>query len=87
MILTKAKEWDERLFYILFAADNKLTGEDLVNVLVNDTVKFSQLTERQRKIYEIIKKGVKNDTINDTINDLVNVPVNVPVNARHYQSH
>lgn len=35
---------------------------------VNDTVKLSQLTERQRKIYEIIKSGPVNDTVNDTIN-------------------
>lgn len=33
-------------------------------VPVNDTVIISQLTERQRKIYDIIK----GDTINDTIN-------------------
>ena len=32
-------------------------------VPVNDTVIISQLTERQRKIYDIIK----GDTINDTI--------------------
>ena len=30
---------------------------DTVNVHVNDTIKLSQLTERQRKIYEIIKSG------------------------------
>ena len=30
---------------------------DTVNVYVNDTIKLSQLTERQRKIYEIIKSG------------------------------
>lgn len=35
---------------------------DTVNVQINDTVKLSQLTERQRKIYEVIK----------------NVPVNIP---------
>ena len=40
------------------------------NVLVNDTAKTSQLTERQRKIYEAIK----------------NVPVNVPVNVSNLAS-
>ena len=37
---------------------------------VNDTVKLSQLTERQRKIFEAIKNSMENDTIN--------VPINVP---------
>ena len=41
------------------------------NVLVNDTVKLSQLTERQKKIYHIIKDGTINDTVNDTANDTV----------------
>ena len=40
------------------------------NVPVNDTIKISQLTERQRKIYEAIK----------------NVPVNVPVNIPNLAS-
>ena len=40
------------------------------NVPVNDTIKLSQLTERQRKIYETIK----------------NVPVNVPVNIPNLAS-
>ena len=39
-----------------------------VNDQVNDTIKISQLTERQRKIYEIIKSCTISDTINDTIN-------------------
>ena len=43
---------------------------DTVNVQINDTVKLSQLTERQRKIYEAIK----------------NVPVNVPVNVPNLAS-
>lgn len=38
---------------------------------VNDTVKLSQLTERQRKIYHVIKNGTINDTANDTVNDTV----------------
>ena len=40
----------------------------IANVPVNDTVKLSQLTERQKKIYRIIKDGTINGTINDTIN-------------------
>ena len=40
------------------------------NVPVNDTIKISQLTERQRKIYETTK----------------NVPVNVPVNIPNLAS-
>ena len=42
--------------------------DDTVNVQLIDTVKLSQLTERQRKIYDIIKSSAMNDTINDTIN-------------------
>lgn len=42
--------------------------DDTVNVPVNDTVKLPQLTERQKKIYHIIKDG--------TINDTINVPIN-----------
>ena len=34
-------------------------------------VKFTQLTERQKKIYHIIKDGTINDTVNDTANDTV----------------
>ena len=41
---------------------------DTKNVPVNDTVKLSQLTERQKRIYCIIKDGTINGTINDTIN-------------------
>ena len=41
------------------------------NVPVNDTAKLSQLTERQKKIYHIIKDGTINDTVNDTANDTV----------------
>ena len=46
------------------------TINDTVNVQVNDTIKISQLTERQRKIYEAIKTGV------------INVPNNVQVNVQ-----
>ena len=45
---------------------------DTKNVPVNDTVKLSQLTERQKRIYCIIKDGTINGTINDTINDTIN---------------
>ena len=48
--------------------DKNVPVNDTVNVQVNDTIKTSQLTERQRKIYEIIKSSTINDTINDTIN-------------------
>ena len=41
---------------------------DTVNVPVNDTIKLSQLTERQKKIYHIIKNGTINDTVKDTVN-------------------
>ena len=51
--------------------------DDMVNVPVNDTVKLPQLTERQKKIYHIIKDG----TINDTGNVPINVPTNVPINT------
>ena len=44
---------------------------DTVNVPVNDTVKLSQLTERQKRIYHIIKDGTINDTANDIVNDTV----------------
>ena len=48
--------------------DKNVPVNDTVNVQVNDTIKTSQLTERQGKIYEIIKSSTINDTINDTIN-------------------
>ena len=57
--------------------DQNVPVNDTVNVLVNDTVKLSQLTERQCRIYEAIKIG----TINVPNNDPKNVPNNVPVNA------
>lgn len=47
--------------------DQNIHLNDMVNVPVNDTVKLSQLTERQRKIYRIIKNGTINDTVNDTV--------------------
>ena len=46
------------------------------NVPVSDTAKISQLTERQRKIYEAIKSGTVNDTINGTINDTIKDTIN-----------
>lgn len=36
VILTKTKEWDERLFYIQFAADNKVTAENLEGIIKKD---------------------------------------------------
>ena len=67
---TLMAEWTtEKEFYRPSTAQDN----DTVNVPVNDTIKLSQLTERQRKIYEIIKSG----TVNDTVNDTVNVPINV----------
>ena len=57
--------------------DQNVPVNDTVNVLVNDTVKLSQLTERQCRIYEAIKIG----TINVPNNVPKNVPNNVPVNA------
>ena len=48
--------------------------DDTVNVPVNDMVKLSQFTERQKKIYHIIKNG----TISDTTNVSINVPINAP---------
>ena len=36
VILTKAKEWDERLFYIQLAADNKLTADNLEEIIKKD---------------------------------------------------
>ena len=51
--------------------------DDTVNVPVNDTINLSQLTERQKKIYHIIKNG----TINDLANVPINVSINVPINA------
>lgn len=35
-ILTQAKEWDERIFYIQFAADNNVTAEDLESIIKKD---------------------------------------------------
>ena len=55
--------------------DKNVPVNDTVNVQLNDTVKLSQLTERQRKIYEAIKSGTVNDTINDTINGTINAQI------------
>jgi predicted nuclease of restriction endonuclease-like (RecB) superfamily len=35
-ILTYAKDWDERLFYIQFAADNKVSAEELEGIIKKD---------------------------------------------------
>ena len=50
--------------------------DDTVNVPVNDTVKLPQLTERQKKIYHIIKDVTINDTINaQTLSDALGASV------------
>lgn len=50
--------------------------DDTVNVPVNDTVKLPQLTERQKRIYHIIKDGTINDTINaQTLSDVLGASV------------
>ena len=54
------------------------TINNTVNVQVNDTIKISQLTERQRKIYEAIKTGVINVPNNVQVNVQVSVQVNIP---------
>lgn len=36
VILSQAKEWNERLFYIQYAADYKVTAEDLVDIIKKD---------------------------------------------------
>ena len=54
--------------------DKNVPVNDTVNVQVNDTIILSQLTERQRKIYEAIKTGA----INVPNNVQVSVQVNIP---------
>ena len=51
-----------------FNSPSTAQDNDTVNVHVNDTIKLSQLTERQKKIYHIIKNGTINDTVKDTVN-------------------
>lgn len=46
---------------------------DTINEPINDMANIAKLTDRQRKIYDVIKSG--------TINDQVNVPINVPINV------
>ena len=60
-----------------FDRPGNVQKNDTVNVQVN----FVQLTDRQRKIYEIIKTGTINGTINGTVNVQVNDQVNVQVNV------
>lgn len=55
-----------------FDRPNTAQDNDTVNVPVNDTIKLSQLTKKQRKIYEIIKSGTVNNMVNDTTNDTIN---------------
>ena len=50
--------------------------DDTVNVPLNDTVKSSQLTEIQCKIFEAIESGMENDTINaQTLSDALGASV------------
>ena len=55
-----------------FDRPNTAQDNDTVSVPVNDTIKLSQLTKKQRKIYEIIKSGTVNNMVNDTTNDTIN---------------
>ena len=54
--------------------EKNIDGIETEEKEVNDKIKISQLTERQRKIYEAIKTG----TINAPNNVQVNVQVNIP---------
>lgn len=38
-ILTNVKEWDERLFYIQYAANNKVTSDSLENIIKKDRLR------------------------------------------------
>ena len=49
------------------------------NGMVNAQVNNTELTDRQRRIYEIIKSG----TVNVQVNDQVNVQVNDQVNVHN----
>ena len=40
---------------------------------------ISKLTDRQRKIYEIIKSGTVSGTVNCTVNDTINDTINAKV--------
>lgn len=46
---------------------------DTINEPINDMANIAKLTDRQRKIYDVIKSV----PINDQVNDQVNVPINV----------
>ena len=71
------EEWHQqpnRVTGIPDSSQNDDQINDQINVpnngTINGTVKLSQLTDRQRTIYEVIKFG----TINGTVNGTVNVP-------------
>ncbi len=60
----------------VFSADSDAQegqGANQKDDTINVPEGFSQLTDRQRKIYDIIKNG--------TVNGTVNVPINVPINV------
>lgn len=52
---------------------------DTINEPINDMANIAKLTDRQRKIYDVIKSV----PINDQVNDQVNVPINVPINVQY----
>ena len=43
-------------------------GNDTINGTVNAQVNIAKLTDRQRRIYEVIKNGMVNGTVNGTVN-------------------
>ena len=72
------EEWHQQPNHVTDMSDS-IQNDDQINVpnngTVNGTIKLSQLTDRQRKIYEVIKVGTINGTINvphDQINDRIN---------------
>ena len=61
----------------VFSADSDAQegqGANQKDDTINVPEGFSQLTDRQRKIYDKIKNG--------TVNGTVNVPINVPINGK-----
>ena len=78
------EEWHQQPNHVTDMSDS-IQNDDQINVpnngTVNGTIKLSQLTDRQRKIYEVIKVGTINGTINvphDQINDRINDGIKAP---------
>ena len=72
------EEWHQQPNHVTDMSDS-IQNDDQINVpnngTVNGTIKLSQLTDRQRKIYEVIKVGTVNGTVNvpnDQINERIN---------------